>query len=261
MTKVSLELDDIKALASDSRLAIMSALDGKKLNLRDLTRITELNKATLHTHLQKLLDAGFIKKNTRKGHKWVYYRLTWKGECLLHPENTKIVVLFSLAFFSLCAGIIQFYTYAKGTIVGMAQTLPHTEITRIYALTEDHGTMSANQRILSNVAEIPTRNQTIEQLSQALNENATIQGLAKNEFTNYDFRWSQTSEYFNDIISETGSQIQSGQEHLVADRASNVFAYVNDPTFLYLGLFLLAVAVILICFASWRLWVTRTQKF
>ena len=71
MTKISLELEDIKALASDSRLEILKALDGKRLSLSDITKITKLNKATLHAHLSKLLEAEFIKKKEREGHKWV----------------------------------------------------------------------------------------------------------------------------------------------------------------------------------------------
>ena len=100
MTKVTLDMNTFKALASDSRLDILRALDGKKLSLKDICTITKLNKATLHVHLSKLLDAGFIKKKDRDGHKWVYYKLTWKGESLLHPENARIVVLFSATFFS-----------------------------------------------------------------------------------------------------------------------------------------------------------------
>ena len=121
MTKVTLDRETFKALASDTRLNILRTLDGKKLGLNDISKATNLNKATLHEHLLKLNQAGLVKKKEREGHKWVYYKLTWKGENLLHPENTKIVVLFSLTFMALWAGIIQIFWYVKGTILSVAQ--------------------------------------------------------------------------------------------------------------------------------------------
>jgi len=121
MTKVTLDRETFKALASDTRLNILRTLDGKKLGLNDISKATNLNKATLHEHLVKLNQAGLVKKKEREGHKWVYYKLTWKGENLLHPENTKIVVLFSLTFIALWAGIIQVFWYVKGTVLSVTQ--------------------------------------------------------------------------------------------------------------------------------------------
>jgi len=120
MSKVTLDMSTFKALASDTRLDILRALDGKKMGLKDIGQATKLNKATLHEHLTKLNNAGLVKRKEREGHKWVYYKLTWKGECLLHPENTRIVVLFSATFVALAAGIIQMITYVKGTMVSAA---------------------------------------------------------------------------------------------------------------------------------------------
>ncbi|MDG6229051.1 MAG: winged helix-turn-helix domain-containing protein [Candidatus Thermoplasmatota archaeon] len=116
MTKVTLDREAFKALASDTRLEILRTLDGKKMSLTEISRATKLNKATLHEHLSKLLEADLVKRKERDGHKWVYYRLSWKGESLLHPENTKIVVMFSIAFMTLAVGLIQMFLYAKGTI-------------------------------------------------------------------------------------------------------------------------------------------------
>src|SRR4030042_4164096 len=123
MPKITLDMNTFKALASDTRLDILRALDGKKLNLQEMCRATNLNKATLHEHLTKLNDAGLVKKNEREGHKWVYYKLTWKGEGLLHPENNRIVVLFTITFISLFVGIVHLVNYARGYIIGKAVNL------------------------------------------------------------------------------------------------------------------------------------------
>jgi DNA-binding transcriptional ArsR family regulator len=104
MPKVNLDINSFKALASDTRLNILKTLDGKKLSLNDLARSTNLHKVTLHEHLSRLNEAGFIKKIEREGHKFVYYQLSWKGQSLLHPENTRIVIMFSITFFTLFFG-------------------------------------------------------------------------------------------------------------------------------------------------------------
>jgi DNA-binding transcriptional ArsR family regulator len=113
MVKVTLDLDSFKALASETRLDVLKALDGKKLSLNDISKATNLHKVTLHEHLGKLVESGFVKRSEREGHKWVYYKLTWKGECLLHPENTRIVVLFSTTFLLLFLGIVGLINYMK----------------------------------------------------------------------------------------------------------------------------------------------------
>ena len=105
MPKVSLDIESFKALASETRLDILKVLDGKKLNLNEITKATNLHKMTLHEHLSKLTSAGFINRIEREGHKWVYYTLSWKGQSILHPENTRIVVMFSATIISLIFGI------------------------------------------------------------------------------------------------------------------------------------------------------------
>lgn len=116
MSKVTLDLDSFKALASETRLDILRSLDGKKLNLNDISKATKLHKVTLHEHIVKLVEAGFVKKKEREGHKWVYYKLSWKGESLLHPENSRIVVLFSTTFVVLFLGIIGLFNYVREVI-------------------------------------------------------------------------------------------------------------------------------------------------
>ena len=113
MTKINLDINAFKALASETRLNILKVLDGKKMSLNEICNATNLNKATLHEHLLKLNEAGLVKRQEREGHKWVYYELTWKGGCLLHPENTKIVILFSISILTLFVGFVQVALFFK----------------------------------------------------------------------------------------------------------------------------------------------------
>ena len=116
MPKVTLDKEMFKALASDTRLDIIRVLDGKQLGLNDISNATNLNKATLHEHLTKLHEAGLVKRKEREGHKWVYYKLSWKGASLLHPENTRIVIMFTSTFVILFFGIAGILNYIQSLI-------------------------------------------------------------------------------------------------------------------------------------------------
>ncbi len=164
MTKVTLDMSSFKALASDTRLSILKALDGKKMNLKDISKATELNKATLHEHLTKLAEAGLVKRKERKGHKWVYYKLTWKGEGLLHPENTRIVVLFSATFVALAAGVIQFVNFIKNKATSFSPEFSDRGIifkTKDMPSQPEHNwneSIGVNDTIMDNTSKIATDN-------------------------------------------------------------------------------------------------------
>lgn len=148
MSKVTLDINAFKALASDTRLDILRTLDGKKMSLKDISNATNLNKATLHEHLSKLNEAGLIKKKEREGHKWVYYKLSWKGESLLHPENTKIVVLFATTFIALWAGIIQMIWYMRGRITDTGSDLYYAQKGGAVSPSAEDGINSIPERLL-----------------------------------------------------------------------------------------------------------------
>jgi hypothetical protein len=45
--------------------------------------------------------------------KWVYYRLTWKGQNVLHPERVKIAILLSAAALALAlAGLLYIAAFS-----------------------------------------------------------------------------------------------------------------------------------------------------
>ena len=79
MEKIIIDKDTFKVLASNTRLNILKTLDGKKLNLNDISRETKLSKAALYEHVKKLYEAGLIKRHEKQSHKWFYYNLSWKG--------------------------------------------------------------------------------------------------------------------------------------------------------------------------------------
>jgi DNA-binding transcriptional ArsR family regulator len=89
--KIKLSQDEFRVLASTTRIDILKLLDQSQLTVSDVSRLLGMNKATVHEHLNKLVDVGLVKKE-ESPRKWVYYRLTWKGKNLLHPERVKVMV-------------------------------------------------------------------------------------------------------------------------------------------------------------------------
>lgn len=88
VSKITLDAETFKALASSTRLMVLRALDERRKTLSELSRDLELNKATVHEHLQLLAAAELVKKRDDEGRKWIYYELTWRGQRLLHPQET-----------------------------------------------------------------------------------------------------------------------------------------------------------------------------
>lgn len=99
MTQIVLDAEAFKALSSDTRLQILKALDARRLTVSELGRLLDLNKATVFEHLKQLSAAELVKKED-EGRKWVYYKLTWKGRNVLHPENVQFMLLLGTAALS-----------------------------------------------------------------------------------------------------------------------------------------------------------------
>ncbi len=82
------------ALASDTRLEMLKALQGERRTLSQLAEHLDVDKAAVHRHLRKLEDGGLVKR--AEDHGFVYYSLSWKARDLISPgENTRIVVMLS----------------------------------------------------------------------------------------------------------------------------------------------------------------------
>ena len=107
MTKIVLDAEAFKALASDTRLQILKAVDARPLTVSELSRLLNLNKATVFEHLKQLMAADLTKREDDPARKWVYYRLTWKGKNVLHPENAQIFLMLGMAAMGLGAAVLQ----------------------------------------------------------------------------------------------------------------------------------------------------------
>ena len=130
---ITLDRQAFKALASRTRVEILKKLDGTQKTVSDLARDMEMNKATMFEHLEQLVEVGLVRKDTEEERattvkpvgleapvmgppkKWVYYRLTWKGKNVLHPERVKISILLSAAALALAlAGLLYLAAFSPG---------------------------------------------------------------------------------------------------------------------------------------------------
>jgi DNA-binding transcriptional ArsR family regulator len=106
VVKITLDAETFRALASTTRLTVLRALDERRKTLTELSRDLALNKATVHEHLQLLTSADLIRKRDDEGRKWIYYELTWRGQRLLHPqETTTFNVLLGLGVLAAGGGV------------------------------------------------------------------------------------------------------------------------------------------------------------
>jgi DNA-binding transcriptional ArsR family regulator len=253
MPKVTLDMNTFKALASDTRLDILRALDGKKLNLKDISKATNLNKATLHEHLAKLHEAGLVKRKERDGHKWVYYKLTWKGEGLLHPENTRIVVMFSATFIALAVGIINLINFVRGQIVGKAvlsaDSIQLHEVKNYGSQLTKGGTDFAEVALASVDADTAA-----DELSRTFAENTNIKNLLGDTISpeNLDLNGADACETF--VSGGTGTLGN------VANAPQEMVLTFHDPVIQQIAIVCIIIFSILFCIGIWWLWKNRKPK-
>lgn len=281
MTKVTLDMSTFKALASDTRLDILKCLDGKNMSLNDICRLTKLNKATLHEHLTKLHEAGLIKRNEREGHKWVYYKLTWKGEGLLHPENTKIVVMFSATFISLFIAVILLVNFAQPITVGMATT-SNNGTTNIYEAEDTGIPLLMKTYNFNYIGSINATNQTVENVSDEFQNIAQVTNSIGAVYSSNALEWRSPTdlkyqsdqsimsgdikhnESINDSTeynTKSGGLLGSYGDFLAPPAIPEMIATVQDITLLYYAIICLTLFGIAFTVSSWKLLKSRKAVF
>jgi DNA-binding transcriptional ArsR family regulator len=247
MAKITLDRETFKALASDTRLDILKNLDGKNLGLNEIAKVSNLNKATLHEHLTKLHDAGLIKRTERDGHKWVYYKLTWKGESLLHPENTKIVVLFTTTFVALWVGIIQLIWYIKGTV------------TNLYMGDQ---VFLSSKGLVDGGNILSSGNGWAEGLSTPPGLPDFFQTFLMKAKIAYAQRIPLGKEFTVMQDSSVSGPLTAGENgRFVIDQSQGVIqAVYQNPMYLYIAVGCFVLFTVFLSVALWRFWENRTPK-
>lgn len=61
--EIIIDKDSIDVLSSDTRVAILKSLDSTgSMTATRLSEVLNLSKSTVHEHLTRLAEAGFVKK-------------------------------------------------------------------------------------------------------------------------------------------------------------------------------------------------------
>jgi DNA-binding transcriptional ArsR family regulator len=123
--KITLDQESFKALASDVRVEILKRLDARRETVTDLSNLMALSKPTLLEHLEKLQNAGLVKR-VDEGRKWIYYALTDKGRKILHPERVAITLALSIGVVLAAVGM-GFLLFASGGLLSEPRSLTGTD--------------------------------------------------------------------------------------------------------------------------------------
>jgi DNA-binding transcriptional ArsR family regulator len=252
MTKITLDRETFKALASDTRLDLLKTLDGKHLGLNEIAKVTNLNKATLHEHLGKLHEAGLIKRSERDGHKWVYYKLTWKGESLLHPENAKIVVLFTTTFVALWIGIIQLIWYVKGTVMNIGYNLYTMGDQTVLASKSVHA-----YDYMRSFAEYGSPSPGVPDFLQRMFSQVK-DGASGFPASSIPLR--SDINVFDTADAPSALTAGEGSRFVVDESAGMIQVVHQNPLYLYVAVGCFVLFTVVLCVALWRLWENRTPK-
>lgn len=100
-----LEPDLIKVLASDTRREILRLLRERNMTVTELARELDLGKATVHEHLNKLTDAGLVRRKEDE-RLWVYYEVSPEGKRMLNPQRTRFYLIVAVSVLAGIAAIL-----------------------------------------------------------------------------------------------------------------------------------------------------------
>lgn len=96
MSEIVLDRKTFGALAEETRIKILKALRERPKMQSELAKEQKLAVSTIAEHMGKLEAAGLVRAK-RGEHKWVYFRLTQKGEQVVSPEKHTGVFVFALS--------------------------------------------------------------------------------------------------------------------------------------------------------------------
>src|SRR2546428_807522 len=125
--RVTLDQASFRALASETRIAILRALHEHPMTLTDLANRLNISKPGVMKHLDLLQEAGLVLRDPPE-RKWILYRLTTKGERILDPNRTRIALALGFSLVATVVGAAAAVTLATSSQGGLFP--PGTAITQ-----------------------------------------------------------------------------------------------------------------------------------
>ncbi len=110
-TEITLDKKVFEALSSETRIRILKYIKTKARTITELSKILGTSKSTVSQHLDKLMEAGLVKKSDER-RKWVYYELTEKGKKILQGR-LKVRILLYIGWLTLIGGVVELLMFIK----------------------------------------------------------------------------------------------------------------------------------------------------
>ena len=120
--EIVLDCADIAALSSDTRVAIIKALNIRPMTVSELAGHLGLAKSTVHEHLCTLADRGMVTKDEDR--KWRYYSLSERMRRILRPGNNhRISIQLGTSLVTLTLGVAFLTMFFRGYTLQGGSTL------------------------------------------------------------------------------------------------------------------------------------------
>lgn len=113
--KITIPAQLFKNLVSKDTLKIIQILDKHSFSLEELKQRTSIPVDQLKIELKKLGQGNIVKEKQYQS-KSSQYSLTFKGSSLLHPENSRIMILFSISILAIAVALGSLMKYITQTI-------------------------------------------------------------------------------------------------------------------------------------------------
>ncbi len=108
--EITLDKEVFKALAGDTRVAVLKSLLERRKTQSELSKELSLAAPTIRDHVDILVKAGLVREMD-DGHKWKYIELTVKGKSLLQPADKHILVLLGTSLVGIAAS--AWFAYSR----------------------------------------------------------------------------------------------------------------------------------------------------
>lgn len=87
---MKLDFNTVRALSSPTRIKILNEVMENESTPTTLSGDLDRSKSTVSSHLEKLVDAGLVEKDSEEGRKRVVYKPTDKAEAIVAGRERKV---------------------------------------------------------------------------------------------------------------------------------------------------------------------------
>lgn len=133
-----LDFKTVRALSSPTRIRILDEVMKGESTPTTLSSDLDRTKSTVSSHLEKLIEAGLVEKDSEEGRKRVVYRPTQKAEAIVSGREKKVKFSITSSALSLAgaAAVMNYQDIIPGTSYNSGETVNTMAIQSADAATE-----------------------------------------------------------------------------------------------------------------------------